>query len=117
LQWASLDDGSKEEIAQGRIVSGVAQDGAPGGFFKNCPVHVAVIGRSNDQVAADRIFWLIGAIQPLDLSFCTELPDGLDCLWCDHANGGAAAQQALYFFETDKTGAHHQASLPLKLQE
>ncbi len=51
LQIAALHDRRKEEVAQRRIIGSVAQDMLPGGFLKDCAVHLPITGGSDDQIA------------------------------------------------------------------
>ena len=68
LQVAPLHDRTEEEVAQRRIVRGVAQDRAARGFFKDGLIDLAIIGGRNDEIATGRVLGLIAASQPLDLS-------------------------------------------------
>ena len=68
LQIAPLHDRAEEEVAQRRIVGGVAQNGAPRSFFEDLLIDLAIVGGRNDQIATGGVLGLIAASQPLDLS-------------------------------------------------
>ena len=77
LQIAPLHDRSEKEVAQGRIVGGVAQDRAARGFFKDGPIDLAIVGGGNDEIATGSVLGLISGepatrSRPCELSCWTR---------------------------------------------
>jgi hypothetical protein len=117
LQRASLYERTEEEVAQGWIIGGVAQDGAARGFFENSPIDFAIIGGRDDEIATMHVLWFEAARKPVDLSRGTQLLNARHGMGSDHTDRGAAAQKAFDFLQTDRSRTHHQAALPFQLQE
>jgi hypothetical protein len=115
LQITPLHDRGKEEVAQGRIIRGVAQDAVARGFFKDRSIDFAVIGGCDDEITTDYVRWFVLANQPVDLSRRAQLLDARYSLGRDHADRRCAPEQAFDLFQTDQARAYYQASLPFHL--
>ncbi len=87
------------------------------GFFKDRPIHLAIVGGCNDEITTGYVLRFVAASQPVDLSPGAQLLNARNCVGRDHANGRSAAQQAFDLFQTNQARAHHQASLPFQLQK
>ena len=115
LQRTSLYDRAEEEVAQGWIISGVAQHGATRGFFENGSIDFAIVGGGDDEIATMYVLRFKTAGKPLDLSLGAQLLNARHGMGSDHTDRRAAAQKAFDFLQTDRSRTHHQAALPFQL--
>ena len=76
LQVAAADDGREVEVAEGRVVDGVAEDSGGGGLGEDGAVDGGDVGGGDDEEGSGEVAWRVGALMKRELTGGGLLGDG-----------------------------------------
>lgn len=80
LQITATDDGREVEVAEGRVVDGVAEDVFPRGFVVDSAIDGGHVGGGDDEEVSGQVAGGVLALMPLDLAFRRKLSDAFRAL-------------------------------------
>ena len=91
LQVAAAHDGREVEVAEGRVVDGVAEDVVLGGFLVDGAVDSWIVGRCDDEELASEVSCGVVALLPFDFTGSSKGRDSRRGLGRDNSDAGVGA--------------------------
>jgi len=87
LEVSAANDGRAVEVAEGRVVDGVAEDSGSGGLGEDSAVDGRVIGGSDNEEGSCEVALLIETLMKRELAGGGLFIDGFAGFWCDDGHG------------------------------
>jgi hypothetical protein len=109
LEVSAADYGGEVEVAEGRVVDGVAEDVALGGFVEDGPVDCRVVGGGDYEEVSREVSGGVLTLKPFDLSSGGEVGDALSGLGGDDGDFGVCGLEGLDFGFSEMAGADDDA--------
>ena len=113
LQGTTTDDGRGDEVAGLRRVDDVHPDLVPPCRPAHSPVHLWLIGGTDDQRTTQDIIGTKGSRLVRDDAFRREGSQGVADFRADHENPRLCVEQPVHFTRGDFPAADHEAAFPL----
>lgn len=95
LEVSAADDGGEVEVAEGRVVDGVAEYAGGGGFGEDGAVDGGVVGCGYDEEGSGKVSGCVGALVEGELACSGLLANAFACMRGDDGNGGVRGAEGL----------------------
>jgi hypothetical protein len=109
LQVSAADYGGEVEVAEGRVIDGVAEDVALGGFVGDGAVDCWVVGGGDYEKISGEVARGVLALMPFDFAGGGEVGDALRGLGGDDGNPGVRGLEGFDFGFGEVAGADDDA--------
>jgi len=117
LQVSAADDGGKVEVAEWRVVDGVAEDPGCGGLREDCAVDCGIVRRGDDEEGPGEVTLAVGAAVEREFTCGGLLDDGVAGLGRDNSYGGVCGTERCDLRLSEMAGADDDSASAGELEE